>query len=451
MAGKGKKGKSKGGNKPKAQAQAPKATPAVETGAAAAATNSSTPIESELITPGALDAKLSDPAVAAVAGQDVEDKAAPSVEKEAAAPVTDAAAAAPAATVVEEKQEAPVAAAETLQKEEPVVAEEAQIPASEYLKKEAPVAAVEEQREAPIAAEKLQKDAPLPAAVGAQKDVSAPAAESKQAPIIGGASAVPLAAGVASTQNEMLANNNPFTSPAAAAAPVKETSAVNSFDTPAVAAPVKDVPTPASKTEAVRDLPIHTKETAPAAQVQQPEAAVPSHVAPPASTNPYTSPLKTSNEAVAQSEKVSAPKKVAGDGFEPAPVSKPTPPNKGTSWPEAPTTTGAAAPAVVEDTPYNPPAPATPAVVETTPYQPPAPAAAVPQQETARAPAPAAAQAAYKQQGQQDTTPGAAGVRSPSPASPHPHSASATPLTELKLMQTSASDAEPRSGCCIVQ
>ncbi|KFY24436.1 hypothetical protein V491_02161, partial [Pseudogymnoascus sp. VKM F-3775] len=79
MAGKGKKGK-KGGNKPKAASQAPKQTPTVEAGVASAIANSTTPIDSGRITPGALDLKISDPEVAAVAGEEAGDKAAPSVE-----------------------------------------------------------------------------------------------------------------------------------------------------------------------------------------------------------------------------------------------------------------------------------------------------------------------------------------------------------------------------------
>lgn len=441
MAGKGKKGKSKGGNKPKAQA--PKQVPAVETGAAAAtaATNSSTPIENELITPGALDLKINDPEVAAVAGEDAGDKAAPSVEKEAAT-------AAPAVKAVDEVKETPVAAAETLKEEEPVVAktQEEPIVAAEK-QKDAPVVA-EKQREAPIAAEKLQKDAPIPAAVGAQKDVSAPTTESKQTPIIGGASAAPLAAGVASTKSNLLANNNPFI-----AAPLKETPATNPFDSPTVAAPVKDVPTPASKTEAFEDVPIQSKEAAPAPKaVQQPETRVPTHATPPASTNPYTQPLKTSNEAVTKPEK-----KVAGDGFEPAPVAKPTAAAATEPYPAPSAIENLKRAPVPEDkktqSPAHTPLPTpfeydTAGVTETTPYQPPAPAAAVSQQETA-ALAPAYSQTQGTTTGTTGTT-AAGGVRSPSP-SPAPRPASATPLTELKLMQTSASDAEQRSGCCVVQ
>ncbi|KFY70504.1 hypothetical protein V499_09115, partial [Pseudogymnoascus sp. VKM F-103] len=336
MAGKGKKGKSKGGNKPKAASQAPKQTPAVEAGAAAAAiaANSSPPIDNELITPGALDLKISDPEVAAVAGEEAGDKAAPETGAAAAA-------AAPAAKAVEKETEAPVPAAEKLQKEEPVVAEtkeEEPIVAAAEKQKEAPVVA-EKQRDAPIAAEKQQKEAPLPAAVGAQKDVSAPAAESKQTPTIGGASAAPLAAGIASTKSDLLANNNPFIAaptkeaPPAVAAPVKET---KPFESPAVAAPVKETPAPATETGAFKDIPIESEETAPAPKVQQPEVAVPSHATPPASTNPYTQPLKTTNEGVAKVEK-----KIAADGFEAAPLAKPTP------LPTAPDH-------VTETTPYQP-------------------------------------------------------------------------------------------------
>ncbi|OBT86488.1 hypothetical protein VE02_04911 [Pseudogymnoascus sp. 03VT05] len=377
MAGKGKKGKSKGGNKPKAASQAPKQTPAVEAGAAAVATNSSTPIDSELITPGALDLKISDPEVAAVAGEEAGDKAAPE---------TGAAAPAPAAKAVE-KEEAPVPAAEKLQKEEPVVAEtkkEGPIVAAAEKQKEAPIVA-EKQRDAPIGAEKQQKEAPLPAAVGAQKDVSAPAAESKQTPTIGGASATPLAASIASTKRELLANNNPFI-----AAPTKETKL---FESPVVAAPVKETPAPATKTEAFKDVPIQSKETAPAPKVQQPEAAVPTHATPPASTNPYTQPIKTTNEGVARVEQ-----KIAADGFEAAPLAKPTP---------AAATEPYTAPPAVEDLKRAPVPSPSEFVTETTPYQPPAPAAAVPQQTTTAAPIPA-----------QDTTTttGTAGRPTPSPS-----------------------------------
>ncbi|OBT61040.1 hypothetical protein VE03_09150 [Pseudogymnoascus sp. 23342-1-I1] len=290
MAGKGKKGKSKGGNKPKAASQAPKQTPAVEAGAAAAAaaTDSSTPIDSELITPGALDLKISDPEVAAVAGEEAGDKKAPETGAAAAA-------AAPEAKAVE-KEDAPIAAAEKALKEELLVAGKKEEPIVAK-KQQEPVIAAEKQRDAPIAADKQQKEAPLPAAVGAQKDVSAPAAESKQAPTIGGASAAPLAAGIAATKKDLLANNNPFI-----AAPKKEET--NPFASPAVSAPVKDIPTPASKTEAFKDVPIQSKET-----VQQPEVNVPTHKTPIESTNPYTQPLKTTNEGVAQPEKVDTAKK----------------------------------------------------------------------------------------------------------------------------------------------
>ncbi|KFZ04477.1 hypothetical protein V502_10118, partial [Pseudogymnoascus sp. VKM F-4520 (FW-2644)] len=380
MAGKGKKGKSKGGNKPKAASQAPKQTPAVESAAAAAATNSSTPIESELITPGALDLKITDPEVAAVAGEAAEDK--------------EAAAAAPAAKAVE-KEEAPVAAAEKkkeepviaeTKKEEPIVAKKPEEPIVSK-KQEEPIIA-DKQRDAPIAADKQQKDAPIPAAVGAQKDV-----ESKQAPTIGGASAAPLAAGVASTKSDLLANNNPFI-----AKPAKET---NPFDTPAVAAPVKDIPTPASKTEAFKDVPIQSKETAPAPKVQQPEANVPTHKTPFESTTPYTQPLNTTNEAVAQPEQVTSAKKVAADGFEPAPVAKPTSAAATEPYPAPSAVENLKRAIVPEDkksqspahTPLPTPSEYAAPVTETTPYQPPAPAAAVPQQTSAPVPAPSQPQA----------------------------------------------------------
>ncbi|KAL5350877.1 hypothetical protein ACLOAV_004448 [Pseudogymnoascus australis] len=400
MAGKGKKGKSKGGNKPKAASQAPKPTPAVEAGAAAAAaaTNSSTPIDSELITPGALDLKISDPEVAAVAGEEAGDKAAPETGAAAAASETKAV----------EKEE-PVVAEKKV--EEPIITKKTEEPIDAAKKqKDAPFVA-DEQRDAPIAADKQQKEAPLPAVVGAQKDVSAPAAESKQAPTIGGASAAPLAAGMAATKKDLLANNNPFI-----AAPKKE---ANPFDTPVVAAQVTDVPTLATKAEAFKDFPIQSKETAPAPEVLQPEA-VPTHKTPIESANPYTQPLKTSNEAIAQPENVSSAKKVADDGFEAAPVANPTPAAATEPYPAAsavedlkrapvpedkksqsPAHTPLAAPSEFDTTP----------VTETTPYQPPAPAAAVPQETSATAPT------TSQPQGTTTTTGATAGGRpTPSPA-----------------------------------